>query len=393
MSTTPPTTGRGLSRRIVESIAGAIMLGAGILLQVLGARSDQAPASLGTPLLIIGGVLVAIGGVALSWIASSILTERQTFEARESARSEIDDKLDNLSRALGQAAGQISQAVEQADVGQIPSATGFALVSQATRTIYGQVNEIAVIRGQRFDAAQLLDTAARLDDLARQLSGPATKDDDLSKTRRELQDIQNQLASATPVRQYGSVTVSCPYCGVVNVATLGTLPGSTSRHDCTGCKESFNVHRAATGDGFARKRGAYVGLSPGAQARRLLPRWSFPCPHCDRPLSSIADGGARAIVCPGCITPLVVDPDSRSVELAIGFETLQAENFERSGTRPKFYCPRCRGVIKSTVITDAGFACICTRDNLVLTVSSEDFEAYVTGLGDRRTTVGEGTPV
>lgn len=175
MSTTPPTTGRGLSRRIVESIAGAIMLGAGILLQVLGARSDQAPASLGTPLLIIGGVLVAIGGVALSWIASSILTERQTFEARESARSEIDDKLDNLSRALGQAAGQISQAVEQADVGQIPSATGFALVSQATRTIYGQVNEIAVIRGQRFDAAQLLDTAARLDDLARQLSGPDRK--------------------------------------------------------------------------------------------------------------------------------------------------------------------------------------------------------------------------
>jgi transcription elongation factor Elf1 len=377
------TVGTAILRRIVEIIAALVLLSGGAVLQVIGSRQVADP----TTLLIIGGILVAAGGVAISWVASSILAERQTNEAREGARAEVDEKLDNLSRALGQAAGQISQTVEQVELGQLQALTGFALVSQATRTIYGQVNEIAVIRGQKFDAAQLLDTAARLDDLARQLAVPTVKDDELQKTRKELQDIQESLSNVTPQRQYSEVRVACPYCGFANEVKLGSLPGDTAARPCASCELSFNVHRAADGGTIVRRHGSAVVAIGGVagSGTEPVPRWSFSCPKCARPLSAARDGkGARDMVCPSCISILTVDPDARTVRRDDTYVLEKATAFTRSGTRPKFTCPKCGRVLKSVIITDSGFVGLCTDDKIALTLTAPAFTEYLREQGQQQ---------
>jgi len=321
--------------------------------------------------------MVALGGVAVSWIASSILAEHQAAEAAAQAREEVDQKLDNLSRVFGQAAGQISQAVEQAELQQIPAATGFALVSQATRMIYGQVNEIGVIRGVKFDAARLLETASMLDDLARQLSGSSNKTDDVNEVRRKIQVVQETLSTVTPQRQMSEVVIDCPYCNRANHVRLGNLPGDSATATCTNCSDVFNVHRTGTGTAFTRPRVPAASLPAGLQPVPLTRRWTFQCPKCQKRLSAIEDGrGIRPMVCTTCLTALDVEPAAQMVSLALGYTKIDASNFARRAKRPKILCPTCGETRIAMLSGDRGFVGMCIVDKFVFEVPYADFEAF-----------------
>lgn len=310
------TVRQSFLRRLVEAIVGTIALVAGVVLQSYGAKDDN---PLHTELLILGGVMVAVGGVALSWIASAIISERQAADAVQVARDDVDHKLDNLSRVLGQAAGQISQAVQQSESGQISPATGFALVSQSTRIIYGQVNEISVIRGAKFDSAQLLETAGALDELARQFSGGATDEREVDELRRRLKDIQTSLKTGKP--------------GPIDVDKA--VPTST-------------------------------------------PRWSFLCPRCGRPMGVRRDGnGARVMACIACLAAIKVDPDLGVAEQDGMFTKVEAASFSKNGNRPKFHCPACGVQVRALLITPDGYTGFCIDDRVVMTLSYEQFNSYL----------------
>lgn len=233
---------KALTASPVELLAGLVLIVLGVVAQVQGSGSSVV-------LMVAGGIGVAVGGILLSWIASKELGERQTLEAVDASRQEIDSKLDSLSRVLGQAAGQIGQAVQAVESGQSDSRTGFALVSQATRMIYGQVNEIAVIRGTSFDSAYLLETASQLDDLARRLTSPDVDErNELAEVRKELAAVKANLsAGAAAQRSFSLEPVACPYCENVNRVRLGSLGGDTASASCAACSERFNVHRNAAG--------------------------------------------------------------------------------------------------------------------------------------------------
>src|SRR5438128_9086218 len=83
---------------------------------------------------IAGNILVAVGGVFISWSAA-------TSFAAERALGEQHAKLDGLSRQLGTVSGQIGHAVGQGETGNVEPVTAFAMIGQLTRTLYGLVNE------------------------------------------------------------------------------------------------------------------------------------------------------------------------------------------------------------------------------------------------------------
>jgi transposase-like protein len=375
--------GRQLAHHSVEIVCGVALVIGGVVAQVRGSTpSSEGTAQPDMVSLITGGILVALGGVMLSWIASKALAERQALQAAQSARNDVDEKLDNLSRVLGQAAGQISQAVEQVELNQVPPSTGFALVSQATRMIYGQVNEIAVIRGVEFDSAYLLQTAGKLDDLARQLSAPgAARDanDEITEVRRQLQEMRASLSGTSTVvpRGYSEAPVECPACGRRNSVRLGTMPGDTMLATCASCSTPFNVHRNAAGDAFSRPLG-----QPGSQNMSDAPlpvRYlKFQCDQCGKALRAKVDGHpTRVMVCTSCLAYLVVDHHNESVASDGRFERIDVETVGISGSRPKFLCPSCGRTIKTALPFDEGWLGLCLSDRKALVVEGSRFSALL----------------
>src|SRR5262245_48600161 len=79
-----------------------------------------------------GGLLTALGGVLLSWVAAVAYSKRE-------ATQQLNEQLDAVSRNLGHAATRVTRAVEQCQAQQLDSTAGLALISQATTMIYGQI--------------------------------------------------------------------------------------------------------------------------------------------------------------------------------------------------------------------------------------------------------------
>ena len=359
----------------VELICGVAMVAVGVVLQVHATSKPHEDATT----TIVGGLLIAFGGILLAWIASRALAEQQAAKATHEARGEIDQKLDNLSRVLGQAAGQISQSVEQYELHQISPVTGFALISQANRMIYGQVNEIAVIRGSSFDSAYLLETAAKLDDLARELSTPGTAETPkIAEVRQRIEDVRANLAvSATAVsRSYRVESVDCPYCNNPSDVNLGSIPGDTASAVCPTCRETFNAHRAPSGHAFTRKRGPAAGITDRMAPSRS--RWSFNCPNCNKSMSAPENGkGERLMTCTACFAALFVDADAQHVRQDGYFRRVTTTAFTRAGSRPKVNCPTCTHSINAGLIRDDGYFGICPTDRVAIFVAAEAFREYL----------------
>lgn len=378
-----PSIGSFLLSVAVEIISGIAMVVVGVILQVNGS-SGETP---NPTLTVTGGILVALGGVLLSWMASRVLSERQRDESQTKAkneaedaviavRAEIDEKLNNLSRVLGQAAGQITQSVEKFEVGEISKKTGFELILQANRMIYGQVNEIAVIRKSQFDPAYLLETANSLDKLGRELASRSDTGqpdpDELQNFRNQVEAVIKGLSASNEHRTSGKVQVICPHCDTLVYSAVGAMPGDTAVQTCPSCGEIFNVHRNSTGAGFARKLGP---KKSDQELKPTYPRWKFSCTSCSNVLFTPENGqGSRLLVCPKCFYAFEVDPFTETIENVGQFERQAAKNSYRSGSRPKAPCPICSTTINMPLRFDKGYFGFCKVDKIALTVSDEAWE-------------------
>ncbi len=368
---------RKIVANTVELVCGLAMIVIGVIQQVHGTAAKPSDATS----VVLGGILIAFGGVLLSWIASRAFAKQQAEESASEARGAIDDKLDNLSRVLGQAAGQISQAVEQYELSQLSPTTGFALISQANRMIYGQVNEIAVIRGTSFDSAYLIETASKLDGLARELSASGTPEtSSIDSVRQRIEDVRADLATANASagRSYQGEDVACPYCRVKTTVTLGSVPGDTAGAVCPVCHEPFNTHRASTGSAFTRKRGGSVNGAPfeGTSPRPAM--WYYKCPSCDAGIGAAKRGkGARLMACPACFAAIMADADQETATGDGVFRREIATTFTKAGSRPKVNCPDCGRPINAAISCDDGFFGLCSVDRVAIIVRQSDYDAFL----------------
>lgn len=384
----PKSYSSAIKSALVELLAGVTMVVVGVMLQVDGADPKHPDAAL----TVAGGILLALGGVLLSWLAARILADKQNEEnkiqarvdaeaAMQAAQSEVDDRLNSLSRALGQAAGQITQAVEKVQSNNVSAATGFELVSQANRMIYGQVNEIAVLRKSKFDPAYLLDTAAKLDELARELSATTHADEGavdaagIATVREQLESVRKGLTISAdqPVRSISKEDATCPYCDRPVRVALGTTPGDTASATCPHCGEMFNAHRNSAGGAFTRRRGPQGGPVASPQ-----PRWKFECPKCGGVISASDNGkGQREMVCPQCFEGLLVDPGLREVEPTGPYQSAPAQDARRVGSRPRSRCPECESTVNMPLRFQDGYFGYCSLDRVVLTITDEDWRAIL----------------
>jgi hypothetical protein len=345
-----------LRSNAVEVVTAAVLVGAGIYVTSVGSSATTH----GTGLLTAGGIMTAFGGILISWIASGA-------HAREQAERDFGLQLGNLSRNLGQAAGQLARAVEQAQTREIHPATGLALISQANRMVYGQVNEIAVIQGVGFDPAYLLETASKLDNLARELESQEKGAESLANVRRELEHVRTTLSQGPVRRTYAVTEVNCPYCGSTNQVELGNIPGDTATAICLVCQNRYNAHRSPAGSAFTRKIGEN---HPSAAGRR----WSFQCPSCAADLTPPV--GTRNVVCTSCHTALTVNSETQSVIAGEKYTHSWAAVRNEWKGRPILSCPSCGQPRRAILNTGSTYMAYCTPDLQLMEVSHTDWHAW-----------------
>ncbi len=349
----------------IETLSAFVLVGVGVYISSIGSSATTHK----TGLLTAGGLLTTFGGILFAWVVSKAF-------ATEQVRGEFQQQLGHLSRNLGQAAGQISRAVEQSQAGDTSSETGLALISQANRMIYGQVSEISVIQGAGFDPAYLLETATTLDGLARQLESDRRADGELEKVRRQLKEVRTSLSSATRNRTYSRAVVDCPKCEAPNGVELGDFPGDTASSTCEKCRTRFNAHRASGGAAFSRAAGP---AELGSRDLGHVERWSFACPACKRQMSAPAAGtDIKTMVCFGCYRPLRVNLAERTVALGTGiYRHAPAAILGRQGSRPIVQCPECERKVNAFLQVGNNLVGICHRDLQVMEVPRVEFEAWL----------------
>lgn len=351
---------RSLAQSPIESLAALVLVGVGVYVSAIASTASAHK----TGLLTAGGVLTTFGGVLFAWVVSKAF-------ATEQVREDFQQQLGHLSRNLGQAAGQISRAVEQSDGRDISSETALALISQANRMIYGQVSEISVIQGTSFDPAYLLDTATKLDGLARQLASDR-EDGELEEVRRRIKEVQTSLSEATPDRTYSATGVSCPTCGADNEVKLGDFTGDTASAICEACKSKFNAHRRSDGSAITRPVVQKVATPEGDG------RWWFSCPSCATPAAANHGVGSKTMVCFGCYSSLIVNLSEHTVTIGDGkFERTEAEIIGKKAKRPLVKCPKCGREVNAFISVDGDFVGLCYPDRQIMAVPRSKFIAYV----------------
>jgi hypothetical protein len=253
-----------------------------------------------------GNVLVALGGILLSWTAAT------TF-AGEQAVSELRVRLDGITRQLGTVSGQIRRAVSQAESGSADADTSFAVIAQSTGNLYGLVNEMQLMLGEPFRTEELIDTAETLEGLAMRLGdftsrvGEETsivEAEELQSLQLQLAAVQKQLSQASP----GAArleSVNCPSCGKPATVSIRDSPGSSALSTCDRCGTRFHAHRAGDGSLFTRAWG-------GASASELVVQ----CPKCSSAVTMRIydnDHGTKSRFCLTCFSRLAIDVDAEAV--------------------------------------------------------------------------------
>jgi hypothetical protein len=300
-----PRKGVRMTRRIwqvfranpLEIPVALILLGLGFALSQSSGWSNVA-----------GNVLVALGGILLSWTAAT------TF-AGEQAVGELRARLDGVTRQLGTVSGQIGRAAAQADSGSADAHTSFAVISQSTGNLYGLVNEMQLILGEPFRTGELIDTAETLEGLARRLgdlttrvSGETTVEaEELENLQLQLEAVQKELSQASS----GATRIesaNCPSCGQPATVNIRDFPGSSALSTCERCGTRFHTHRAGDGSLFTRAWGG----GERDRGEELV----VECPNCRSAVTMrVYEGehGARSRFCLNCFSRLLIDIEAERV--------------------------------------------------------------------------------
>lgn len=179
---------------------------------------------------LIAATLIAAGGVLLSVHPASAY-------ARRDAEAAFHARLDTLVRQLAISSGQIDQAALHAQTGTVDAETCFALIRQASRTLFGLVDEMRAVRGARFDPSETVQTVETLLEMAEDLNSYTDKALRVGRLEpaatQELQELKVQIAAmsdrlavgAAPSRSSSAVKVDCLQCGTVVPVVIGDAPG------------------------------------------------------------------------------------------------------------------------------------------------------------------------
>ena len=294
----------------------------GLFLVILGLALTAAS---GWP-RVAGNVCAAVGGVLLSWITATYLSEERVAAVKAEAaaaqghalteqQDHFSTQIAAVSRQLGTSSAQIKEAVNLTVTGHWAPETCFALVQQSTASLYGLVNELQSMLGDRFDPDTILETASTLGDLGTRLheitSQPALAS---AETRSELVGVVEAIDELTRRLQPAAEgvagaaasdtleTVSCPTCDATVRFRLGNLSGSTQMPTCGACGNRFNAHRARDGAVFTNTK---VPLPSPSVSRVIDSSETVACPACERPSSYTLPAFAGATMqhtCPYCNT-------------------------------------------------------------------------------------------
>lgn len=382
-----------LKSRVVEIVSGLAMVIVGVGVTAVSS-GGEGPNTLG---IAAGGLLTALGGVLLSWVAALAFSKKDATE-------ELNQQLDAVSRNLGHAATRVTRAVEQCQAQELDSTAGLALISQATTMIYGQIDQIQRLIGAKFDSDELSLTLSELDKLADKLDRqPSASSADVR------QEVARILATARGgARGRTAVEVQCPYCSVRSPGTLGSESGATARLKCPSCEGVFNAHRASDGSAFTRAlRSAGQGsslqdrqLSKGSSSGPRSPDgntdgtapFTFACSACTTLLThngAAQDDNPRLMVCTRCFTSHFVNLQSQQVAPGDKYECSAGSIVGRRGSQPFVPCPKCNRVIRAALNNGISRFALCTLDQQIIEVTHEDFERWRARDGATAATMSE----
>lgn len=360
----------------VEIICSLALIVVGVILTIQG----SAPETKSTAYVLIGGIATALGGVLISWLAGKIVSRGQAMD-------DIRAQLDLVSRNLGQASGQISRAVEQAQTNDQHPATSFAVISQAAITIYAQVTAIQNILGDKFDSEDLLFTVKELESLAVQLEKKGSNDTDVGAVKSRLQEMRTELTRSTVTRTKARENTICPSCNIATIVEIGLNGGDTATSNCMNCGNKFNLHRRADGSLFTRLPGGGSRVPANTTTSTREPiEVEGNCPACGDTLnfksnSGIDEKNQIRAVCSECGTKVIFDVSTRKAMQDGKMNKAKGEISDRfgsggTGARPIVHCPTCQKNLRCVMRKSDKFYAIDGECNTLHEVNSNDFAAW-----------------
>lgn len=265
--------GRALVARPIENLGGTGLVVFGTVIAAVGVPEElQWVNGMGTAALVLGGALLSS---SISRSYAEQLAELQT-------RAEIGV----LSDGVGNAAGEIQQALFARVRGEFTEATLHVSIGQALRSLYQNVTSMRRFAGSdHADKDGLIETAEELNDITKQLvaltSSPAVEG-----ARGELEALRGKLEGVVSTLKADSTTetLRCPQCNQENSITIGVLPGTTRTANCVRCARRLNFHRAANGVVFL-----------GGQNASIAPLVKISCPHCSDQVEARIDSKSPLI--------------------------------------------------------------------------------------------------
>lgn len=229
--------------RGLEILVGVILTCAGLAISETGGWTGT-----------IGTILAAVGGIQISWVAATYLTEdRTSLEHRQ--------RVGVQARQLGLAIAQIQEAISRTHQGVLDPNTGLALIQQAQTALSGVLNELQSVHGDAFDPETFIETAEQIRDLGAKMTQVAAEaagsdsSKEISQFQEELRDLVSKLQGSTPSRYVTHETAHCPECGTEVGFDLGSIHGDSKMPTCPECSLRFHAHRAAEGEVFVRRPG------------------------------------------------------------------------------------------------------------------------------------------
>ncbi len=410
----------GRIRAAVQIVGGVALTVAGVLLTALGSLSPRR-----VDILLVGAAMTALGGFVASWVPANIVARKDAERAASATEEAMSIRLDAVQRAVAQAASEISRTVLQAQQGHISHEVAFPLVSQATTTIVGQVNEIGVICGTSLDQTGMLETHDVVRQVAESLDAfskaPATADPSALMEAASMLRTTLATPSPAPRESVRRVSVHCPWCGTRAQLSLRERKGETRATTCASCGRPFNVHQGAGTHVFTRPRvgevappvasdesvrcpscgatssvrlGAHSGSTSEATCSRCScvfnvhraadgstftratpPVVRVGCVACGAVLSVRESGGTRDLACFGCGARLHRDATTSVVSVVGRFERRASAVLPSTAKRPTVVCAGCQALLPARVNTGTDFGAVCFDCGLIYAVPQEEWAA------------------
>lgn len=267
--------------------------------------------------LLVGAVVVALGGAYLSWVAS-LHAARQAAEVN--VRRETADRLDPITRGIGQKSGQVIETINRGMQQDIESDTALEIMYQLTRAIQADVVELTAIAGTPYDKNPTIEAIALMDELARDL-GSATPADLALKIERLRSTVGAQVAATY---------------------TAGVTPSA-----------------------------------PSAKRRE-----SLLCPNCGNPVPVMVrtNQAATDAVCVTCYHSLSVSFPELAVTVRGPLDVRNPSPIlGRNGSRPVVACHVCDRSITSQIVVDDRLIGLCRKDRTAEVVTRDAFETWRSG--------------